>query len=129
MTKLSTHLVAAFLPLPGIDHVGIGVSELPLATIDDFDAGSSLLWSDTPKLCDLDPTDLTPTQELVEIARLQSLINTPVERLPPVKVVSVGGQARILDGHHRACVAAYLRRKVRALVLTLAPKRSDSHPR
>lgn len=127
MAKLRTHLVAAFLPLPGIDHVGIGVSDL--APIDDFDAGTPF-WSDVvaPKLCDLDPTDLTPTQELVEITRLQSLINTPAERLPPVKVVSVGGQARILDGHHRACVAAYLRRKVRALVLTLAPKRSDSHP-
>ena len=70
-------------------------------------------------LADLDPHLLVPTQEMVLVSTVRRLLEyraTP----PPIKVVDIFGELRILDGHHRTCAAAIAGRNVRAQVLKLS---------
>ena len=69
----------------------------------------------------LNPLSLTPTQDEISLDNLRELLAADAKcaALPPIKVVHVGSELRILDGHHRACVAALLSRAVSAVVLDI----------
>ena len=108
--------VRHYLTAPKVRSVlsGVCFDDYALA-VDDFDTSDK---SDTP-IIEIDPQGLVPTQDDVEEDHVIRLAKVPSVELPPVKVVAVLGQLRILDGHHRACAAAVAGRKVRAWVLRL----------
>lgn len=109
--------VSELLPLPRRNHAGDGLTESQLWAVDDFDAADSA----TLPAVILDPFSLTPTQDEISRDNLRKLLiaNARGVTLPPIKVVRVGSELRILDGHHRACVAALLSRAVLAVVLDI----------
>ena len=106
--------VSELLPLPGRHHAGDGLTESQLWAVDDFDAADSA----TLAIVSLNPLSLTPTQDEISLDNLRELLAADAKcaALPPIKVVHVGSELRILDGHHRACVAALLSRDVLAVV-------------
>ncbi|TXH56245.1 MAG: hypothetical protein E6Q97_06830 [Desulfurellales bacterium] len=109
-----THPVASYLPLPRRNHVADGLAEWQIAQLDEFDAGCV-----DGRMQALDPRKLTPTQEIVDVANLLHVNRASAFSLPPIKVVQVGTELRILDGHHRACVSPLRGELVLADVLTL----------
>lgn len=110
--------VAHYLATPKVRSVLSGVDvERHKLTIDEFDAAQTFPPG-TP-IVEIDPQGLVPTQDDVIEDYVLWLAKVPSAELPPIKVVVVLGQLRILDGHHRACAAAVAARKVRAWVLKL----------
>lgn len=107
-----THPVASYLPLPRRNHVADGLTEWQIAQLDEFEAGCI-----DGEIQALDPRKLTPTQEIVDVANLLHVNRANTFSLPPIKIVQVGTELRILDGHHRACVSALCGEPVLAQVL------------
>jgi ParB-like chromosome segregation protein Spo0J len=109
--------VSELLPLPRRNHAGDGLTENQLWAVDDFDAADPA----TLVVVKLNPRDLAPTQDEISLDNLRELMGADARgaALPPIKVVRVGSELRILDGHHRACVAALLSRTVSAVVLDI----------
>lgn len=109
--------VSELLSLPRRNHAGDGLTESQLWAVDDFDAADSAMLVATR----LNPLSLTPTQDEISLDNLRELLAADARgvTLPPIKVVRVGSELRVLDGHHRACVAVLLSRAVLAVVLDI----------
>lgn len=107
---------ANFLSQPTLSHVLCGLDAAAAATVDDLDAATS--WS---SVVDIDATALIPTQEDIDVGNLALLAFavTAHQPLPPIRVVAVTAthELRILDGHHRACLAALRGERVAAWVV------------
>ena len=111
-----TSSTANFLSQPTLSHVLCGLNAAAAATIDDLDAATS--W---PNMVDIDAAALIPTQEDIDVGNLALLAFavTAQQALPPIRVVAVAAthELRILDGHHRACLAALRGERVSAWVV------------
>lgn len=103
-----------FLPRSSLPHVLCGLDDAVAAVVDDFDAGSV---AHLP-IVEIDPAALLPTQEIIDAGNLAALAFA-VAALPPIRVVAVAAthELRILDGHHRACLAALRGERVPAWVV------------
>ena len=112
MTSSTTN----FLSQPTLSHVLCGLNPAAAATVDDLDAAMS--W---PSVVDIDATALIPTQEDIDVGNLALLAFAVAtqQSLPPIRVVAVTAtrELRILDGHHRACLAALRGERVPAWVV------------
>ena len=108
---------ADFLPQPSLPHVLCGLDDAAAATVDDFDAGAAVAnWP----VVEIDPAALLPTQDLIDAGNLAALaFAVAAQSLPPIHVVAIAAtrELRILDGHHRACLAALRGERVMARVL------------
>ena len=107
---------ADFLPQPSLPHVLCGLDDAVAAVVDDFDAGSV---AHLP-IVEIDPAALLPTQDLVDAGNLAALaFAVAAQSLPPIHVIAVAAtrELRILDGHHRACLAVLRGERVAAWVL------------
>lgn len=104
---------ANFLSQPTLSHVLSGLDAAAAATVDDLDAATS--WS---SVVDIDAAALIPTQEDIDVSNL-ALLAFAVAALPPIRVVAVSAthELRILDGHHRACLAVLRGERVPAWVV------------
>jgi hypothetical protein len=111
-----TSSTANFLSQPTLSHVLCGLDAAAVATVDDLDAATS--W---PNVVDIDAAALIPTQEDIDVGNLALLAFavTAQQSLPPIRVVAVAAthELRILDGHHRACLAALRGERVPAWVV------------
>ena len=108
---------ANFLAQPTLSHVLCGLDAAAAAVVDDFDAGAAEAAN---CLVEIDPAALLPTQDLVDAGNLAALaFAVAAQSLPPIHVVAVAAtrELRILDGHHRACLAALRGERVPAWVL------------
>ena len=105
-----------FLPRSSLPHVLCGLDDAVAAVVDDFDAGSV---AHLP-IVEIDPAALLPTQEIIDAGNLAALaFAIAAQSLPPIHVVAVAAtrELRILDGHHRACLAVLRGERVAAWVL------------
>ena len=104
-----------FLPRSSLPHVLCGLDDAVAAVVDDFDAGSV---AHLP-IVEIDPAALLPTQDLVDAGNLAALAFAVAASLLPIHVVAVAAtrELRILDGHHRACLAVLRGERVAAWVL------------
>lgn len=105
-----------FLPRSSLPHVLCGLDDAVAAVVDDFDATAGDGWP----VVEIDPAALLPTQDLVDAGNLAALaFAVAAQSLPPIHVVAVAAtrELRILDGHHRACLAALRGERVTAFIL------------
>ena len=105
-----------FLLQPSLQHILCGLDETAAAAVDDFDATASDGWP----IVEIDPAALLPTQEIIDAGNLAALaFAIAAQSLPPIHVVAVAAtrELRILDGHHRACLAVLRGERVAAWVL------------
>ena len=106
-----------FLPRSSLPHVLCGFDDTVAAVVDDFDAGAAEAAN---CLVEIDPAALLPTQEIVDAGNLAALaFAVAAQSLPPIHVIAVAAtrELRILDGHHRACLAVLRGERVAAWVL------------
>lgn len=107
---------ADFLPQSSLPHVLCGLDDAVATVVDDFDAGSVVHLP----VVEIDPAALLPTQEIIDAGNLAALaFAIAAQSLPPIHVVAVAAtrELRILDGHHRACLATLRGKRVAAWVL------------
>ena len=103
-----------FLPRSSLSHVLCGLDDAVAAVVDDSGSVAHL------PIVEIDPAALLPTQDLVDAGNLAALaFAVAAQSLPPIHVIAVAvtRELRILDGHHRACLAVLRGERVAAWVL------------